>query len=454
MFEKKDKDGKVLSDADIQRLYARHRAAADRFCYTYRRSTVSPESLPCVLFLGNHSSGKSSFINHLLGGDSVQDTGIAPTDDAFTFLLYGEDEKELAGPAAVNTLPAELAKLNDFGPELVQRIRVKIRRREMLKNVVLIDSPGMIDASEKSISRGYDFFGTIRFLAEISDLVLMMFDPDKPGTTGEAVEAMTGPLTGIFFKLRLVFNKCDRFAGMYDYARAYGALCWNLAHVLPIKDLPKIYNCCLPGRTDDEAATIDLRDFNAQREEISNEIKSANARRADNIQVAVNKDLTCLEMHMRMVLRVRRALFRRQWTERILLAGGVTLLLAAGLLVANVYGISLQEMQGWRNTVLFVLQTSGVFVLSGLTGFVFSGILGYGQKRFLEQQLDKLDDTFALEYNRELSLGVRDDLRQYWELTRPVLEGLFRSRWRDLPVLAFGEIRRLAGDIARFTKKQ
>ena len=82
----------------------------------------------------------------------------------------------------------------------------------------------MIDASEKSISRGYDFFGVIKFLAEITDLVLMMFDPDKPGTTGEAVEAMKGPLTGFFFKLRLIFNKCDRFTSMYDYARAYGAL--------------------------------------------------------------------------------------------------------------------------------------------------------------------------------------------------------------------------------------
>ena len=188
-------------DESVQRLYARHRATADRFCYTYRRATVSPNGLPYVLFLGNHSSGKSSFINHLLGGTSVQDVGIAPTDDAFTFLVYGEAEREAVGPAALELLPAELARLNDFGPELVQRVRVKVRNRDVLKNVVLVDSPGMIDASEKSISRGYDFFGVIKFLAEITDLVLMMFDPDKPGTTGEAVEAMTGPLTGFFFKL-------------------------------------------------------------------------------------------------------------------------------------------------------------------------------------------------------------------------------------------------------------
>ena len=38
---------------------------------------------PTVLLLGNHSSGKSSTINHLLGRD-IQRTGVAPTDDCFT----------------------------------------------------------------------------------------------------------------------------------------------------------------------------------------------------------------------------------------------------------------------------------------------------------------------------------------------------------------------------------
>ena len=411
-------------DESVQRLYARHRATADRFCYTYRRATVSPNSPPYILFLGNHSSGKSSFINHLLGGTSVQDVGIAPTDDAFTFLVYGEDEREVVGPAA-----------------------------DVLKSVVLVDSPGMIDASEKSISRGYDFFGVIKFLAEITDLVLMMFDPDKPGTTGEAVEAMTGPLTGFFFKLRLIFNKCDRFTSMYDYARAYGALCWNLAHALPIKDLPKIYNCYLPGRARAEGSTIDLRDFDALREEIINEVKNANLRRADNIQMAVNKDLACLEMHARVALRVRRTLAKRQWAARAIFVGGVALFTVAGFLVANACGISLGEAHGWRNGFLFGLQSLGVLALSCLSGFVFFGILRNGINHFLEQQVGDLDNIFAVEYNRELSLGTRDDLRQFWELTRPVLAGLLRARWRDLPVFVWNALRKLHNDVEQTTRR-
>ena len=425
-------------DEGVQRLYARNRALADRFCYTFRRSTVSPNSLPYVLFLGNHSSGKSSFINYLLEGNSVQDVGIAPTDDAFTFILHGENERDAVGPAALEMLPEELKQLNDFGPELVQRVRVKVRNRDVLKNVVLVDSPGMIGASEKSISRGYDFFGVIKFLAEITDLVLMMFDPDKPGTTGEAVEAMKGPLTGFFFKLRLIFNKCDRFSSMYDYARAYGALCWNLAHALPIKDLPKIYNCYLPGRAHAEGSTLDLHDFDALRDEVVSEIKSANARRADNIKVAVNKDLSCLEMHVRVALRIRRAVARRQWSARAMFAGGTLLFLAADFLVAKACGFS--------------LLTLGVLALSGLVGFALFGILRHGVRRFLEQQVAELDRHFNEEYNRELSLGTRDDLHQYWALTQPVLAGLLRARWRDLPVFHWGALTRLQRDLSRTGK--
>ena len=441
-------------DENVQRLYARHRALADRFGYTYRRATVSPNGLPYVLFLGNHSSGKSSFINYLLGGTSVQDVGIAPTDDAFTFLLYGEEERDVVGSSALELLPAELSALNDYGPELVQRVRVKVRKRDVLKNVVLVDSPGMIDASEKSISRGYDFFGAIKFLAEITDLVLMLFDPDKPGTTGEAVEAMKGPLTGFFFKLRLIFNKCDRFTSMYDYARAYGALCWNLAHALSIKDLPKIYNCYLPGRAHAEGATIDLHDFDTLREEIIDEVKRANVRRVDNIQMAVNKDLTCLEMHVRVALRVRRAVARFQWAARALFVGSVVLFTTAGFLVANNWGISLKDVHGFGDGFIYALKTLCVLALSGLAGFVFFSIMRHAVKRFVEQQVADLDETFALEYNRELSQGTRDDLRQYWALTHPVLAGLLRARGCDLPIFPWGALRRLQRDVARTTRAQ
>ena len=240
---------------------------------------------------------------------------------------------------------------------------------------------------------------------------------------------------------------------MYDYARAYGALCWNLAHALQIKDLPKIYNYYLPGRSRDAGTSIDLHDFDALREEIVDEVKSARLRRADNIMMAVNKDLSCLEMHVRVALRVRRALARRLWAQRALFAGGVALFAASAFLVANACGVSLGEAHGWRNGFLFGLQTLGVLALAGLVGFVFRGVLRFAFRRFLEQQVEDLDATFAAEYSDELALGTRDDLHQYWQLVGPVLAGLLRARWRDLPVFAGGALRKLHNDVEQTTRR-
>lgn len=57
-------------------------------------------SLPFVFLVGNHSSGKSSFINYVLGR-SVQTTGVAPTDDSFTIIAPGLVDSEKDGPSLI-----------------------------------------------------------------------------------------------------------------------------------------------------------------------------------------------------------------------------------------------------------------------------------------------------------------------------------------------------------------
>jgi ribosome biogenesis GTPase A len=63
---------------------------------TSQKNTV----LPFVFLLGNHSSGKSSFINYVLQR-KVQVTGVAPTDDSFTIITPGPSDVDRDGPAFV-----------------------------------------------------------------------------------------------------------------------------------------------------------------------------------------------------------------------------------------------------------------------------------------------------------------------------------------------------------------
>lgn len=117
---------------------------------------------------------------------------------------------------------------------------------------MIVDSPGMIDspaalssssyglssssagldaADRSTAERGYDFLRVTRWLAEHADVILLFFDPDKPGTTGETLECLTTSLSGVEHKLHIVMNKVDQFVHIHDFARAYGSLCWNLSKV-------------------------------------------------------------------------------------------------------------------------------------------------------------------------------------------------------------------------------
>ena len=57
-------------------------------------------ALPFVFLVGNHSSGKSSFINYILGRP-VQVAGVAPTDDTFIVILPGPQDYDQDGPALI-----------------------------------------------------------------------------------------------------------------------------------------------------------------------------------------------------------------------------------------------------------------------------------------------------------------------------------------------------------------
>ncbi len=121
---------------------------------------------------------------------------------------------------------------------------------------MLVDSPGMMDSPSikdasgneivNTMDRGYDFEGVCRWYAERADVILLFFDPDKPGTTGETLSILTNSLVGLEHKLHIILNKADQFRKIHDFARAYGSLCWNLSRVIQRKDLPTIHTMCLP----------------------------------------------------------------------------------------------------------------------------------------------------------------------------------------------------------------
>ena len=197
-------------------------------------------SIPMVVMLGNHSAGKSSLIN-VVTGIREQQTGVAPTDDGFTVIQRGEVDMTEDGPTAVANETYGFQELRAFGPQFVHRFRVKTRKMptesHMPMGMMVVDTPGMIDtpihidASRTSVEgqhRGYDFLKVTQWFAKRADVILLMFDPANPGTTGETLDVMQQSLLGQEHKFLILLNKVDQFEKVTDFARCYGSLCWNL----------------------------------------------------------------------------------------------------------------------------------------------------------------------------------------------------------------------------------
>lgn len=271
-----------------------------------------------VFVMGNHSSGKSTFINYILQ-QKIQKSGVAPTDDGFTVIAPSNNNQDHDGPSLVGHPDLGFSGLQQYGQMLVNHVMLKERKGLNVKNIWFVDSPGMIDnpnsnnnynnnidMKNKDINnhmsqsdslllnnnnegrdRGYDFIGVTKWFADRADVILFFFDPDKPGTTGETLEVLTKALPGLEHKLHIILNKADQFSKIHDYGRAYGALCWNLSKVIPRKDLPRIYTMYVPendvNKINKPLLSSLVEDLDRSREDVKNVCLNAPKCRDDNL---------------------------------------------------------------------------------------------------------------------------------------------------------------------------
>jgi GTPase SAR1 family protein len=398
-------------ERDVQAIYDQTlHPLAFRVAFHLPVSGKDAASLPTVLFLGNHSSGKSSFINHLLGAE-LQKTGLAPTDDGFTIVTYGEKEDEYDGQTVVSHPDLAYQRLHRLGPVFLGRLRLKTHPSKLLKVINLIDSPGMIDAAGTTRNRGYDFADAVRSFAEMADLVLFFFDPDKPGTTGESVSIFTETLVGLEHKLLIVMNKVDLFTSIRDFARTYGTLCWNLSKTMKTKDVPHIFNTCLPNLARPggagERSTIPLEDFDASREEVIAEIERAPTRRADNLVSDLLVNARCVSMQARVCQALARhfvGLNAKIWAA---VAGVVVL---AAVLVRLSW-----TAEHWSTPLGVALAGMGLAAATWWAGRSY-----VRRRRAQVATPDGIDTWFERAYRRELTLQDRADLRALWHKVRPM----------------------------------
>ncbi|KAE9296240.1 hypothetical protein PF008_g24054 [Phytophthora fragariae] len=418
-------------------------------------------SLPFVFLLGNHSSGKSSFINYLLQRD-VQSTGVAPTDDGFTIIAPGRDDLDQDGPALVGDPDLGFSGLRVYGPALIQRTQLKVRKG-IQANYMLVDSPGMIDSPRslphrsqfnyggpsasgrlsaqqqpsnsfkgQDSDRGYEFPEVVRWYAERADVILLFFDPDKPGTTGETLSILTRSLVGMDHKLHLVLNKVDQFRKIHDFARAYGSLCWNLSKVIPLKDLPRIYTMCIPTKDNQmqaaEGLGASMKDLDAMREEVVSEVQRAPERRVDNLITNLYDSSRLLKMHAEIFEDLRARYASEKWRRSALVAatfvGGNAV--AASALAS---GVPIEAAAGL--SVASALASAGVVWHN-------STVMAQLERDLLHE--DSLGELFRRRYGRQLAEGD-EYVMSLWKRVLPSLQVAAHTLgFSKLPKLKSSEI--------------
>lgn len=251
---------------------------------------------PQVLVLGNYSSGKSTMINEFLNAD-VQATGQAPTDDSFTIITCDESQldtgnihvtEERDGKFLLNNPEYPFEALKKHGQRFASHFRLKKVNSPFLESIALIDTPGMLDSITER-DRGYNYQEVIGDLAQIADLVLIVFDPHKAGTVREAYISIRETLPRHIFEHQLLFvlNRIDECSSLTDLLRVYGTLCWNLSQITGRKDIPMIHLTYSPramtrkGAQEGDTAYLDL--LENQRDQLKKAILQAPRYRLDHL---------------------------------------------------------------------------------------------------------------------------------------------------------------------------
>lgn len=215
-------------DHDFHSFHSAELTEAD---FTYR---------PMVLLLGQYSTGKTTFVRHLLGREYPGlRVGPEPTTDKFIAVIHGAVDQVISGHAAIvdNSLPFK--HLGAFGNSFLSRFECAKTTCPILEGISLIDTPGVLAGEKQRLKRGYEFETVVKWFADRVDMILILFDVSKMDISDEFRRVIEG-LQGNDSKVHIMLNKAD-VVTTPQLMRVYGALMWSLGKVIDTAEVSRVY---------------------------------------------------------------------------------------------------------------------------------------------------------------------------------------------------------------------
>ncbi|XP_051198864.1 EH domain-containing protein 1 [Lolium perenne] len=198
------------------------------------------DAKPMVMLLGQYSTGKTTFIKHLLKTSYPgAHIGPEPTTDRFVVVMSGPDERTIPGNTLAVQADMPFSGLTTFGTSFLSKFECSQMPHPLLEHITFVDTPGVLSGEKQRTQRSYEFTGVTSWFAAKCDLILLLFDPHKLDISDE-FKRVIGSLRGHDDKIRVVLNKADQI-DTQQLMRVYGALMWSLGKVLNTPEVSRVY---------------------------------------------------------------------------------------------------------------------------------------------------------------------------------------------------------------------
>lgn len=136
---------------------------------------IAPRRKCNIMIVGNHSAGKSSYINWYIG-EHVQKAAVAIETQGFTFVTSGKKRDTLKGHATMQLFQHLQPELQQFAPAIYNGVQTEIStsKNKCFGLITFIDTPGLVDGS---FTYPFPVEQAILSVAKHSDLIYIFFDP-------------------------------------------------------------------------------------------------------------------------------------------------------------------------------------------------------------------------------------------------------------------------------------
>eukprot|EP00193_Tetraselmis_chui_P022517 CAMPEP_0177795622 /NCGR_PEP_ID=MMETSP0491_2-20121128/26340_1 /TAXON_ID=63592 /ORGANISM="Tetraselmis chuii, Strain PLY429" /LENGTH=503 /DNA_ID=CAMNT_0019318483 /DNA_START=463 /DNA_END=1976 /DNA_ORIENTATION=- len=213
--------------------------------YSPRLSAGDFNSKPSILLLGQYSTGKTTFLKHLLQRDYPGiSIGPEPTTDRFIIVGHGQQDSRIPGNTVAITSTKPYQGLLTFGQGFLSRFEEVQCNNKALEGVTFIDTPGVLSGEKQRLDRAYNFIDVCSWFASRCDMIILFFDPFKLDISDEFRQVIES-IQEHHDKIRVVLNKADQVSSQ-ELMRVYGALMWSLAKVLRSPEVCKVYTGSFP----------------------------------------------------------------------------------------------------------------------------------------------------------------------------------------------------------------